>query len=145
MLSGTKYVCTKHRNSYCRKNKKQLSGHILFAGIRKSSGAIRRYFQLTCMPICLKSTVPTSKSYKVRAKFPQSSHNSVSKKFSIVRSAVVNNRVILKRCQAKIVCLVLGSSDPNYRTKQMASGDARDPWVTGQQIGTQSLKRPKNT
>ena len=51
----------------------------------------------------------------------------------------------LKRCQAKIVCLVLGSSDPNYRTKQMASGDARDPWVTGQQIGTQSLKRPKNT
>ena len=29
---------------------------------------------------------------------------------------------------------------PNYRTKQMASGDARDPWVTGQQIGTQSLK-----
>ncbi len=47
----------------------------------------------------------------------------------------------LKRCQAKIVCLVLGSSDPNYRTKQMASGDAQDPWVTGQQIGTQSLKR----
>jgi hypothetical protein len=46
----------------------------------------------------------------------------------------------LKRCQAKIVCLVLGSSDPNYRTKQMASGDARDPWVAGQQIGTQSLK-----
>ena len=31
----------------------------------------------------------------------------------------------LKRCQAKIVCLVLGSSDPNYRTKQMEVGDAR--------------------
>jgi hypothetical protein len=31
-------------------------------------------------------------------------------------------------------------SDPNYRTKQMVSGDAQDPWVTGQQIGTQSLK-----
>ena len=31
------------------------------------------------------------------------------------------------------------TSGPNYRTKQMASGDARDPWVTGQQIGTQSL------
>jgi hypothetical protein len=31
-------------------------------------------------------------------------------------------------------------SDPNYRTKQMASCDSRDPWVTGQQIGTQSLK-----
>ncbi len=37
------------------------------------------------------------------------------------------------------------TSGPNYRTKQMASGDARDPWVTSQQIGTQSLKRPKNT
>ena len=37
------------------------------------------------------------------------------------------------------------TSGTNYRTKQMASGDARDPWVTGQQIGTQSLKRPKNT
>ena len=33
------------------------------------------------------------------------------------------------------------TSGPNYRTKQMASGDARDPWVTGQQIGTQSLKK----
>ena len=32
------------------------------------------------------------------------------------------------------------TSGPNYRTKQMASGDARDPWVTSQQIGTQSLK-----
>jgi hypothetical protein len=32
------------------------------------------------------------------------------------------------------------TSGPNYRTKQMASGDARDPWVMGQQIGTQSLK-----
>ncbi len=38
------------------------------------------------------------------------------------------------------MCLVLGSSDRNYKTKQMASGDARDPWVMGQQIGTQSLK-----
>ena len=26
----------------------------------------------------------------------------------------------LKRCQAKIVCLVLGSFDPNYRTKHMS-------------------------
>ena len=32
------------------------------------------------------------------------------------------------------------TSGPNYRTKQMVSGDAQDPWVTGQQIGTQSLK-----
>ena len=32
-------------------------------------------------------------------------------------------------------------SDPNYRSKQMASGDAQDPWVKGQQIGTQSLKK----
>jgi hypothetical protein len=32
---------------------------------------------------------------------------------------------ILKRCQAKIVCLVLGSSDLDYRTKQMMVGDAR--------------------
>jgi len=31
----------------------------------------------------------------------------------------------LKRCQVKIVCLVLGSSDPIYRTKQMEVGDAR--------------------
>jgi len=31
------------------------------------------------------------------------------------------------------------TSGPNYRTKQMASGDARDPSVTSQQIGTQSL------
>ncbi len=45
----------------------------------------------------------------------------------------------LKRCQAKIVCLVLGSSDPNYRTKQMEVGDAH-PSVMSQQIGTQSLK-----
>ena len=37
------------------------------------------------------------------------------------------------------------TSGPNYRTKQMASGDARDLSVTSQQIGTQSLKRPKNT
>ena len=35
------------------------------------------------------------------------------------------NLIHLKRCQAKIVCLVLGSSDPNYRTKQMEVGDAR--------------------
>jgi len=33
--------------------------------------------------------------------------------------------VTLKRCQAKIVCLVLGSSDLNYRTKQMEVGDAQ--------------------
>jgi len=32
------------------------------------------------------------------------------------------------------------TSGPNYRTKQMASGDARDLSVTSQQIGTQSLK-----
>jgi len=32
------------------------------------------------------------------------------------------------------------TSGPNYRTKQMASGDARDPSVTSQQIGTQSRK-----
>ncbi len=32
------------------------------------------------------------------------------------------------------------TSGSNYRTKQMASGDARDLWVTSQQIGTQSLK-----
>jgi hypothetical protein len=32
---------------------------------------------------------------------------------------------VLKRCQAKIVCLVLGSSDLDYRTKQMEVGDAR--------------------
>ena len=32
------------------------------------------------------------------------------------------------------------TSGPNYRTKQMASGDAQDLWVTSQQIGTQSLK-----
>jgi len=31
----------------------------------------------------------------------------------------------LKRCQVKIVCLVLESSDPNYRTKQMEGGDIR--------------------
>ncbi len=46
------------------------------------------HFLLTCTPICLKSTVPTSKSCKVPAKFLQSSHNSGSKKVSIVRSAV---------------------------------------------------------
>ncbi len=32
------------------------------------------------------------------------------------------------------------TSGPSYRTKQMASGDARDLSVTSQQIGTQSLK-----
>jgi len=33
------------------------------------------------------------------------------------------------------------TSGPNYRTKQMASGDARDLSITSQQIGTQSLKK----
>ncbi len=54
-------------------------------------------------------------------------------------------RIALKRGQAKIVCLVLGSSDPNYRTKQMEVGDALLPQVTSQQMGSQSLKWPKNT
>jgi hypothetical protein len=38
---------------------------------------------------------------------------------------VCKNRETLKRCQVKIVCLVLGSSDPDYRTKQMEVGDTR--------------------
>ena len=38
------------------------------------------------------------------------------------------------------MCLVLGSSDLNYETKQMEVGDALLPQVTSQQIGTQSLK-----
>jgi len=38
---------------------------------------------------------------------------------SQVRMVLFLSAGFLKRCQAKIVCLVLGSSDPNYRTTQM--------------------------
>ncbi len=41
---------------------------------------------------------------------------------------------------SKDCVLSFRTSGPNYRTKQMASGNEQDPWVTGQQIGTQSLK-----
>ncbi len=46
----------------------------------------------------------------------------------------------LRVMASKDCVLSCRTSGPNYRTKQMGSGDARDPWVTGQQIGTQSLK-----
>ncbi len=52
---------------------------------------------------------------------------------------------ILKRCQAKIVCLVLGLDVQSYRTKQMEVPVTHNFPVMSQQIGTQSLKRPKNT
>ncbi len=48
----------------------------------------------------------------------------------------------LRVMASKDCVLSFRTSGPNqkYRTKQMASGDARDPWVAGQQIGTKSLK-----
>ena len=46
----------------------------------------------------------------------------------------------LREMASKDCVLSFRTSGPNYRTKQMASGDARDLSVTSQQIGTQSLK-----